>query len=106
MSGLKPGPIPEARVKATAAAAANAATTATADAGILRAAQNDKAKSGFPSGMTNKVLSGAAAHVGEHGVGGGEEFSVGDVVDDFGGSDAGGEDEGAAAAALFFVAGS
>ena len=44
------------------------------------------------------------AHEGEHGVGGGLELSVGDVVDDLGGADGGGEDVGAFAAAVFLVA--
>ena len=41
----------------------------------------------------------------EHGLGGGEEFGVGDVVDDFGAADGGGQDEGAAATALLLVGG-
>ena len=45
------------------------------------------------------------AHEGEHGFGGGEEFGFGDVADDFGFADGGGEDEGADAAAVLLVAG-
>src|SRR5271170_4669413 len=44
------------------------------------------------------------AHEYEHGVGGGQEFGFGDVADDFGVADGGGEDEGADAAAVFLVA--
>ena len=65
-------------------------------------------ESAFPQPLIWNVslyVSGMFSHQGEHGFGGGEEFGVGDVVDDFGGADAGGEDEGAAAAAVLLVAG-
>jgi hypothetical protein len=44
-------------------------------------------------------------HCVQHGLGGGNKFGFDNVADDFGFADGGGEDEGADAAAVFFIAG-